>query len=123
MRGSAQPRASKCLRRVNPRKPGTFPTSRANASDIEIAFFHFVDADNQESAELLERAPLPFSLAILTGRHPSQRIHAYWELEDPTYNMTAWGAQQCALRDHFKGDAVVDPPRIMRPAGTVNYPA
>jgi hypothetical protein len=107
---------------VNPRKPGTFPTARADARDIELAFFQFVDCDSQDSIDLLERAPLPYSLAVVTGHTPSPRLHAYWELEDPTFNMKAWSTQQCGLREHFKGDAVIDPPRIMRLAGTVNYP-
>jgi hypothetical protein len=108
---------------VNPRKPGTFPTGRGDARDIELAFFQFVDCDSQDGVKLLERAPLAYSLAVVTGHTPSPRLHAYWELDVPTFDMEAWSAQQCALREHFKGDAVIDPPRIMRLAGTVNYPA
>jgi hypothetical protein len=69
---------------VNPRKPGTFPAGRADAGDVEIAFFHFADVGNPEGTDLLARAPLPFSMAILTGRHATPRMHAYWELDEPT---------------------------------------
>jgi hypothetical protein len=37
--------------------------------------------------------------------------------------MTAWRDQQAAIDDHFKSDSVKDSPRIMRLAGSVNYPS
>lgn len=108
---------------VNPRKPGTAPWGRASALDVEIAFYHFVDADSAESAARVRKAPLPYTWAVTTGRVPNPRPHVYWELEEPVRNLQAWSAQQRALADHFAGDAVIDPPRIMRLAGTVNYPS
>lgn len=108
---------------VNPRKPDAFPGGRAEATDVEIAFFHFVDADTAEAEERVRRnSVLPCSFSVLTGRTPNPRPHVYWELDEPTRHLEAWTQQQRALRDHFKGDAVIDPPRIMRLAGTVNWP-
>jgi hypothetical protein len=107
---------------VNPRKPGTPPWGRASAIDVEIAFCHFVDADTAKAADRLRKAPLPYTWAVTTGRVPNPRPHAYWDLEEPTRNMDAWSRQQRALADYFGGDAVIDSPRIMRLAGTVNYP-
>lgn len=107
---------------VNPRKPGS-PSRRGRTEDIEIAFFQFAECDKPDSVELLKQAPLPYTMTVVTGRTPNPRPHAYWELAEPTRNMASWHAQQTALRDHFNGDAVLDPPRILRLAGTVNYPA
>ncbi len=109
---------------VNPRKPGTSPTAAAGAKDVEIAFFQFADIDSEESVNLLKTIrPLEYTFAVMTGRVPNPRPHIYWELETPTRNMTAWRDQQAAIDDHFKSDSVKDPPRIMRLAGSVNYPS
>ena len=37
--------------------------------------------------------------------------------------MEVWEQQQRALAAHFGGDSVIDPPRVLRLAGTVNYPS
>ena len=44
-------------------------------------------------------------------------------LEEPTANLPTWTARQRAIAAHLRGDAVINPSRIMRLAGTVNYPA
>jgi hypothetical protein len=108
---------------VNPRKPGTKPYGRAGAADVEIAFFQFVEIDGPEGAEMLRRAPLPYTWAVTTGRVPNPRPHAYWELTEPTRDLSAWSAQQKALEARFLGDGMSNPDRIMRLAGTINYPS
>lgn len=109
---------------VNPRTPDTPPMGSATNDDIEISFFNFADCDTETSTQLLKRKnPLEYSFAVTTGRTPSPRVHPYWELEEPTWNLVAWSSIQAGLRDKFQGDAVIDPRRIMRLAGTVNYPA
>ena len=109
---------------VNPRKPGT-PDRRASSDSVEIAFFNFVDLDDGAAvAALPERsAKLPCTFSVVTGRCPTPRLHAYWRLEEPVRNLPAWERQQSALAAHFSGDAVQDPPRVMRLAGTVSYPS
>ena len=109
---------------VNPRKPGT-PDRRASSDSVEIAFFNFVDLDDGAAvAALPERsAKLPCTFTVVTGRCPTPRLHAYWRLEEPVLNLPAWERQQSALAAHFNGDAVQDPPRVMRLAGTVSYPS
>ena len=107
---------------VNPRKPGSPPFGRASSDDVEIAFFHFADADQAPAPNRLLEAPLSYSFAVVTGRTPEPRVHSYWELSEPTRDLDAWAAQQSAIRDYFGTDAVTDPPRIMRLAGTVSYP-
>jgi hypothetical protein len=108
---------------VNPRKPGTPPFGAASAEDIDIAFFNFADIDRQESIDILERgAPIPYTFSVTTGTQPVQRPHIYWQLAHPVRNMKAWSDTQAGIADFFKSDRVIDPPRIMRLAGTVNWP-
>jgi hypothetical protein len=108
---------------VNPRHPHVSPVGRCSADDVEIAFFQFTECDKPESLALVQHPPLPFSFVVVTGNAPNKRPHCYYELAEPLRDMVLWRSRQEALRDHFKGDNVVDPPRIMRLAGTVNYPA
>ena len=109
---------------VNPRKAGT-PVGRANGEAVEIAFHNFIDLDDGNAVnELSERSKgLPGTFIVITGRQPSLRVHAYWKLDEPVRNLKAWESQQAALAAHFCGDAVIDPPRVMRLAGTVSYPS
>lgn len=108
---------------INPRKPGTKPYGRAKATDVEVAFFQFAEIDDPEGAALLRGAPLPYTWAVTTGRVPTPRPHPYWELDEPIRNLSAWSAQQKALAAIFRGDEMSNPDRIMRLAGTVNYPS
>ena len=113
-----------CYVAVNPHKPERPRFGRGDAEDVLAAYFHWADIDKPEGIERL-RQPLPiaYTMAVTTGRTPGPRVHPYWELEEPTQNFEAWRRQQMALRDYFQGDAVIDPPRVMRLAGTVNYPS
>lgn len=108
---------------VNPRKPGTPPFGAANAEDVEIAFFNFADIDRDESLNILAQgSPVPYTYSVTTGTQPNQRPHIYWQLEEPARNLKAWSEAQGFIADYFKSDRVIDPPRIMRLAGTVNWP-
>jgi hypothetical protein len=106
---------------VNPRRKGT--KGAGKKQDVEISYFHFVDADDENAVQKLKAAPLKPNFVIETGREPTQRVHAYWQLEDPSRNLQQWQKQQEALADFFGGDRVIDPPRIMRLAGTVSHPS
>ena len=109
---------------VNPRRSGT-PNERANGNAIEAAFHNFIDLDGGEAVEAFKErsSSLPCSFLVVTGRRPSPRLHAYWRLQEASLNLDAWGREQEALASHFTGDAVKDPPRVMRLAGTVSYPS
>jgi RecA-family ATPase len=109
---------------VNPRKPNTSTKHQASASDIEIAFYHFADIDKAESiVGLVERyGKLPPTMNITTGTVPNKRPHLYWRLEEPVRNLDEWTNRQRGLAQCLGGDSVVDPPRIMRLGGTVNFP-
>ena len=61
-------------------------------------------------------------MTVDTGTIPNRRPHLYWQLEEPISNMAAWTQRQQGIAQTLQGDHVIDPPRIMRLAGTVNFP-
>lgn len=111
---------------VNPVDATHEPASGKRASREHIAgsLFHWADADSEEAAENIRSFVGPkCTMHVLTGTQPCKRPHVYWELEDPTRNMDAWEKTQRAIASTLKTDpSVVDPPRIMRVAGTINWP-
>lgn len=111
---------------VNPVSATNRPpvNKRASHDHILASFFHWADADDAQAAENIKEFVGPkHTFHVITGRHPSPRPHVYWELEDPTRNLEAWERTQRAIAATLKTDpSVVDPPRIMRLAGTINWP-
>jgi hypothetical protein len=108
---------------VNPRKPQTSTRGRADDTDVEISLFQFADLDREEAvSKALTGLPLRPTMVVLTGVTPHRRPHLYWQLEEPTQNMSAWTERQRNIAASVAGDAVINPSRIMRLAGTVNYP-
>ena len=115
-----------CYVVVNPiRADAEIPQGKA-AKDEHIAasFFHWADADDQQAADNIKSfvGPRP-TFTVLTGTVPSLRPHVYWELEEPTLNLTAWRKTQEAIAATLKTDSsVVNASRIMRVGGSVNWP-
>jgi hypothetical protein len=109
---------------VNPRKPGTNLRKRGNDEHVEISIWHFADLDKAESLEGLGKKlrALPPFYTINTGTIPHRRPHLYWLLDEPVRNMAAWTQRQSGLASALIGDRVINPSRIMRLAGTVNFP-
>lgn len=99
------------------------PSKRASAEHIIASFFQFADADDQQAADNIRTfaGPKP-TFNVITGQTPCVRPHVYWQLEEPTRNLSAWSDTQRAIAATLKTDSVIDPPRIMRVAGTVNWP-
>lgn len=97
---------------------------RAAREHILASFFHWADADDAQAADNIRSFVGPkCTFHVLTGSQPCQRPHVYWELEEPTRNLQAWEATQRAIAATLKTDpTVIDPPRIMRVAGTINWP-
>ena len=97
---------------------------RAERADIVAALFHWADADSADAAANIRNFVGPgFTFYVITGTQPCKRPHVYWELEEPTRNLDAWEQIQRNIAATLGTDrAVVDPPRIMRLAGTINWP-
>lgn len=110
---------------VNPRKPDMDRRGSAKDSDVEIAIYQFADIDSADALEGLGRKlrALPPTFTLNTGTTPHRRPHLYWQLEEPVRNMRAWTERQRGIAQSLGGDSVINPSRIMRLAGTVNFPA
>lgn len=110
---------------VNPRKHNTDLKRSASDSDVEIAAWQFADIDSAEALQGLGKKlrALPVTYSVDTGTIPHRRPHLYWLLEEPVRNMDAWTQRQRGIAAALGGDSVINPSRIMRLAGTVNFPA
>ncbi|MGY4349796.1 hypothetical protein ACVWXM_006289 [Bradyrhizobium sp. GM7.3] len=62
------------------------------------------------------------ALGIVTGTIPHQRLHIYFRMAQPVTEADEMSAANKALKELFGSDDVDNPSRIMRLAGTVNYP-
>jgi len=96
----------------------------AKDEHIAASFFHWADADDAQAAENIRTfvGPRP-TFFVLTGQHPCPRPHVYWELTEPETDLVAWKTRQQAIAATLKSDgSVVNPSRIMRVGGTVNWP-
>lgn len=109
---------------VNPRKPSTNTRYAGDTGDVEIAFWQFADIDDAEAVvHAVERAAsLKPTMTVTTGTVPHKRPHLYWQLEEPVRNLGPWTERQRGIAQQFQGDSVIDPPRIMRLAGSINFP-
>jgi len=112
-----------CINPIDPIKPISSGRG-AKDGDILAAFYCFADADTEGAMEnILSFAGPKFTMSVKTGTQPFARGHAYWELEEPVYNMDAWRDVQKAIASSLQTDAaVINPSRIMRVAGTVSWP-
>jgi len=109
---------------VNPRRGPEIPNHAGVSGDIELSLWHFADIDRAEAAGKLndrvkDAAP---HMVVMTGTVPNNRPHLYWQLDEPEMDMDAWRNRQRTIANALDGDMVIDPPRIMRLGGTVNYP-
>jgi hypothetical protein len=107
----------------NPIRMGV--TKSATDADILAAFFLWADCDEPAAAGNVSRFDGPkWSASVVTGNTPSTRVHVYWELDVPCTDLGAWRQMQCDIAAHFQSDStVVNPSRIMRVGGTINWPA
>jgi hypothetical protein len=108
---------------VNLRNPSVSPTRACGKDDVVAAIFQFADCDSAESvAALRDLQPYRHQISIGTGIEPHLRMHAYWRHETVVRNLSAWSDVQMRIATKLGSDAVHDPARIMRLAGSVSYP-
>jgi len=109
---------------VNPIKKNT--TRAASDEDVICSFYCFCDCDTEESVKnynALSDNDNKGNFAIYTGQKP-KRGHIYYELDQPTRDMETWTNIQRGIANKIHSDPVVNnPSRIMRLAGTINYPS
>lgn len=100
-------------------------TGSAEDKDILGAFYLWADCDDaQASANVKAFVGPKWTAAVVTGQTPTTRVHVYFELNEPTYDMAAWRDMQARISAHLKSDPrVVNPSRIMRVGGTISWPA
>lgn len=96
----------------------------ASDADIMAAFFCWADCDDTIATGNVRKFSGPkWTAAVTTGRVPDARVHLYFELAEPVYNLAAWRGLQTAIAAHLQSDStVVNPSRIMRVGGTITYP-
>ena len=80
---------------VHPRKPGT--TGSGQASDVERAYWQFIDCDDGAASTKLLELPFSPNFVVTTGTRPTQRLHGYFMLESPETDEAAYTARQEAL--------------------------
>jgi hypothetical protein len=111
---------------VNPVSATNRPKTgkRASRDHIVAAFFHWADGDDEDATARIQASGRPRpTFWVKTGTIPHGRPHLYWEREKPTRDLQAWSRKQRDIASTLGTDrTVVDPPRIMRLAGTINHP-
>lgn len=111
---------------INPVDANNQPKAghRASREHIVGAFYHWADADDAQAAENIRNFVGPkCTMHVLTGTQPCMRPHVYWELVEFTRNLPEWEARQKAIAATLGTDPkVTDAPRIMRLAGSINWP-
>ena len=108
---------------VNPIRQST-PRGSASDADVPCAFYCFADGDDDQAAANIRNFTGPkHTMAVMTGKIPGPRPHIYYELEEPCRNLPAWTEMQRNIAAALKTDrTVINPSRIMRLAGTINWP-
>jgi hypothetical protein len=110
---------------VNPIREALAQGAKAANDDmIAGSFFHWADADDDTAANnIREFSEVKSTCFVLTGVVPGTRPHVYWELDEPSLNLTAWKTTQEGIAARFQSDSsVTNPSRVMRIAGTINWP-
>lgn len=94
----------------------------ANDEVIVGAFFQFADADTEDAAKSIRLFGIKPDFYVITGKTPFERLHAYWQVAGIS-KIDEWREAQFLLIERFKSDqAINNPSRIMRLAGTVSWP-
>jgi hypothetical protein len=99
--------------------------SGATDEDIVAALFYWADGDDEDAANSIRSFAGPkHTMAVMTGTIPTPRPHIYWRIADgPTRDLATWTGVQKSIAAKLSTDhTVVNPSRIMRLPGTINWP-
>ena len=99
--------------------------SGATDTDILRTHYSFADADNQAGLTGITKLSMLCEpdIVVTTGTVPHERRHAYWRLSEACTDLELWRSTQLNIATLFATDkSVINPSRLMRVAGTVNYP-
>lgn len=108
-------------------RAGSQPRSgRANFDHVLTSAFAWVDFDNEGDAErvkgVLDANNLVPAMIVTTGTVPHRRAHLYFKI-DGLVTPAQIGIANTALVKLLGTNSVQDANRIMRLAGTINYPS
>lgn len=107
-------------------RAATHKSGRASGQDIITARYAWCEYDGKGDAErisaLCKANMLSPAIVVTTGTIPDQRNHLYFEIDGVATpaDLTAMGA---GLKKLFGTDAVHNADRVLRLAGTVNWPS
>jgi hypothetical protein len=109
---------------VTLRKPGGSKSCRSKDADFYAGNVAWVDIDERTDAtwSRIQEANLGPTVAVVTGTVPEKRLHCYFRLDKPCVNAEEIRNVNISLQKFLSTDAVANPCRIMRLAGTVSYP-
>ena len=106
------------------RKPGRARTGRSNDGDFYVSNVAWIDVDQNADAtwNRIVAANHTPTYAVITGSIPEKRLHGYFQLEKSCTEAETIKTANLALQTAFVTDAVSNPCRILRLAGTISYP-
>ena len=98
---------------------------RAKDKDVLASAYAWAEfdgaGDDKRIDVILKANQLAPAIIVTTGRVPHRRAHLYFRL-DPNANAETVRAVNMSLMNLFGSDAVQNASRLMRLAGTINYP-
>ncbi len=63
-------------------------------------------------------------MEVVTGTKPFLRNHIYFRFDEPMTDMQRWSElQKCLIKEFGTDNAIYNPSRLMRIAGSVAYPS
>jgi AAA domain-containing protein len=106
--------------------PHTAPFARTTDDDFLASLWAWTDNDAagevERALQVAKELNVEPGMLVGTGATPHVRAHGYFRLAEPVTDGAVLRTVNEALNKCFGGDAVQNPGRIMRLAGTVNYP-
>jgi len=109
------------------RRGDVAPFGRSSDEDFLAACHAWIDLDGAgdcaRAHAALKELELQPSIVVTTGTLPHMRLHAYFAIQGGAADGDRLRHANAALRERLGGDAVQNPGRVLRLAGTVNYPS